>query len=313
MHHSCSLNDLYEQYTAGSLEKKDFEGAIFKKIQDNVRRFGLLGLNREDGDDFISWLYLRISRAINAYQDTGSSFETYIGNLVHLSAKEYRSRQIRGFFQEASAWIAHIPDMYACEHEAEYHEYGTEDPQNRFKLKNPRQLLILILKCSGHISPDFLEKIAPQLGMDSQTLFQMTGRLKEQREKRERDLLLMRERVNRQFYRCILFEKKLQSAEAGSIISQRLEKKLEQGRERLFKTRNRLIRTRLDPSNRQIAQLLGVSKGTVDSVLYNLKTRYTLPDEDKACPAGHFAKADHVLSSKKRWTAREEKPSLFKV
>jgi DNA-binding MarR family transcriptional regulator len=281
MHHSYALNDLYAKYTAGLLEKKEFEGAIFKKVRDNVHRLGTAGWNREDSDDFLSWLYLRISRAINTYQEIGSSFETYITNLVHLSAKEYRARQIRGYFQETAAWIAHIPEMYVCDHEAEYQEQGAEETESRFNIKNPRQLLILILKCSSHVSPDFLEKISSQLGMDSHTLSQMIDRLKEQREKRDRDILLMRERVNRQFYRCILFEKKLQSAEEGSIIAERLKKKLEQGRDRLLKMRNRLLRTRLDPSNMQIARLLGVSKGTVDSVLYNLKTRFTLPEEDK--------------------------------
>jgi RNA polymerase sigma factor (sigma-70 family) len=278
MYHSCTLNDLYTQYAAGLLEKKEFEGAVFKKVQDNARRFGMPGWNREDSDDFLSWVYLRISRAINTYQETGSSFETYIGNLVRLSAKEYRARQIRNYFQESAAWIAHVPEMYVCEHEAEYNDYDTKETEDRGKLNNPRQLLILLLKCCSHVSPDFLEKVAPQLGMDSETLFQMIDRLKEQRKKRDRDILLMRERVNRQFYQCILIEKKLQSAEAGSIIAQRLQKKLEQGRGRLLRTRNRLIRTRLDPSNQQIARLLGVSKGTVDSVLYNLRTRKVLPD-----------------------------------
>jgi DNA-directed RNA polymerase specialized sigma24 family protein len=278
MYQTYALNDLYAQYAAGLLDKKEFEGIVFKKVQDNAHRFGMPGWNREDSDDFLSWLYLRISRAINTYQETGSSFETYIGNLVHLSAKEYRSRQIRGYFQESAAWIAHIPEMYVCEHEAEYHDHDTEKTEDRAGIKNPRQLLILILKCSSHVSPDFLEKIAPRLGMDSQILFQMIDRLKEMREKRDRDILLMRERVNRQFYQCILLEKKLQSAEAGSIIAQRFQKKLEQRRSRLLKTRNRLLRTRLDPSNQQIARLLGVSKGTVDSVLYNLRTRKVLPD-----------------------------------
>jgi DNA-directed RNA polymerase specialized sigma24 family protein len=283
MYHSCTLNDLYTQYATGLLEKKEFEGAVFKKVQDNARRFGMPGWNREDSDDFLSWIYLRIRRAINAYQEIGSSFETYIGNLVRLSAKEYRARQIRGYFQESAAWIAHIPDMYVCEHEAEYHDHDMKETEDREKLNNPRQLLILLLKCGSHVTPDFLEKVAPQLGMDSETLFQMIERLKEQREKRDRDILLLRERVNRQFYQCILLEKKLQSAEEfpgeGSIIAQRLQKKLEQGRGRLLRTRNRLIRTRIDPSNQQIARLLGVSKGTVDSVLYNLKTHYVLPDK----------------------------------
>jgi len=284
MQNSFSLNNLYEDYTAGLLNKKELEGSIFKTIQENVHYFGLVGWNREDSDDYISSLYQRISRAIDAYEDMGSSFESYIGSMVRLTAREYRSRQMRGYCEETAAWIAHLPDLYVCENEVEYNNYGAAETDDSARLKNPRQLLILILKCSSHVSEDLLEKISPSLGIEPDTLFAMIERLKLQQEKREMEIVALREKTNRQFYRCILCEKKLQTLTPDSILAQRLRGQLANGRKKLEKTRKKLAQARLDPSNAQIAKLLGISKGNVDSVLYNLKLQNAAPYAETCAP-----------------------------
>jgi len=276
MQDSFSLNDLYTRYAAGLMKKKELEGEIFKSIQENVSRFGLVGWNKEDSDDYVSSLYQRISRAINTYQENGSSFETYIGSMVRLTAREFRSRQMRGYLEEDAAWLTQLPDIYACENELEYHEHIDPETDTPIKPKNPRQLLILILKCCGQVSTDFLEKVSPQLGIEINVLSKMTDYLKELRKKREVETAILREKMNRQFYRCIFLEKRLQVIALDSVTAQNLKKQLERGRDKLSKLRKQLTRRRLDPSNDQIAKLLGISKGTVDSVLYNLRIRGAL-------------------------------------
>ena len=268
-----SLNDLYTNYAAGLLDRKEFEGAIFQVIQENMNLFGLSGWNKEDSDDCLSSLYLRISRSIDTYQETGSSFETYIGTIIRLSAKEFRSRQISAYLEENAAWITQIPDMYACENETEYNGHIAEEAENTVKLNNPRQLLILLLKCCHHVSIDFLERIAPSLGIEPEILGEMITHLSEQREKRRMEIAMLREKINHQFYQCILYEKKVRIMATGSIAALRMKKKLELKRNRLDKIRKRLARMRPSPSNFQIAKLLGISKGTVDAVLYNLRAR----------------------------------------
>jgi DNA-directed RNA polymerase specialized sigma subunit len=113
MQNIIKLSNLYEEYHAGLLEKKDLEGAIFKTIKEEFRF--LPGLSYEDIDDFISWLYLRLKRAIDSYKDKGSSFEIYIRTLVRLAAKEFRYRQAHNYSAESAAWITQIPDMHTCE------------------------------------------------------------------------------------------------------------------------------------------------------------------------------------------------------
>ena len=271
MKNTTSLNTLYADYSAGLLEKRGFEGEIFKTLHAGKHRLYLPGLSREDRDDYISWLYPRISRAISAYQDTGSSFEAYIGTLIRMSVKEYRMRQVRSYVTESSAWIAQIPDMYACESEPQYNESVAVDTDKPVRLRNHRQHLILVLKCCNYVSDDFLEKVSPKLGLEPEVLRKMVGSLREMRVKREREIDLLRERAACQFFRCIVYERSLRAMPDNCITAQRLKERLKRGRNRLANMRKQLTRARLDPSHRQIAKILGIAKGTVDSALHNLK------------------------------------------
>ncbi|MDR0456114.1 MAG: hypothetical protein LBH20_05475 [Treponema sp.] len=286
MQNLLTLNELYTQFADGLLTREVFEGAIFRVIKKNMNRLGLARWNREERDDFISSLYPRISRAINKYREIGSSFETYIHTLIRLSAKEYRANAARSYAKETAAWITQIPDMHVAENEIEYNEHCRDEKS--VKLKNPRQLLILLLKCCNHVTTDFLEKVSPQLDMRPETLTAMIDRLKKQREKRTLEASLIRERVSSQLYRCIFYQKELETLAEDTVTAQRLRKRLEHGRIRLKKMRRRLTRAHLDPSNLQIAKLLGLSKGTIDSVLYNLKVQAASSAEAVQDQAGSY-------------------------
>ena len=274
MQYTISLNKLYADYTAGLLKKNDFEAAFFKYLQENVNQFRLPEWSREDCDDFISWLYLRLRQGITNYRETGASFETYIGAFAKLAVKEYRFRQIRDYIEESAAWVTQIPNMYACESEVEYCERISAEKEKPLKLKNPRQILILILKCCNYVSAELLEKVSLSLNISPELLHKMVGHLKEQRIKRDKDFTALCDLAGHQLYRCILFEQSLRAMTDFGMDLERVEKKLEKGRKRLKKTRRRIAHSRLEPTNSQIAELLGISKGTVDSALYNLKARW---------------------------------------
>jgi len=266
MQSTVSLNGVFAEYSAGLLEKKKLEGEIFRAIKENVRH--LVNWDRTDNDEYLSWLYPRISQAIGTYRETGSSFETYIGSMVRMTAKEFRARKFRTFVSEYAAWMSALPDMYTYE---EPPEYVCAEKISDSKTEKPRQLLILVLKCCCYVSDDFLERAAPKLGISVKELSRMVNFLKKLREKREQCNSELQERVNYQFYRCIFYEKRLKTLPENSIAAQRIKVRLEHGRERLAGLRERLAKRAPDPSNSQIARLLGISKGTVDSVLYRLK------------------------------------------
>ena len=271
MKDTVSLNTLYADYRAGLLEKKELEGCIYKVMWEEDRC--LPGWKREDYEDFVSWLYPRVSRAIDKYQDTGSSFESYMGSLVRLTAKEYRIKQIRGYVAESAAWVTQAADLYFGEPEPDYDVCVAEKKEKPAMPKNPRQLLILTLKYCSYISEDFIDKVSAALGMESGKLAEMAGRLTELRKKRILRAGVLREKANCQFFRNICYEKSLKTMAEDSAAARRIAGKLERGRLRLANMRIRLARLRLDPSNLQIANILGVSKGTVDTVLHTMRLR----------------------------------------
>ena len=268
---TISLNELYADYSAGLLDKKELEGAIFKSIDENT--FCHLGFTREDYEDYVSWLYPRIRQAIINYRESGSAFETYIGTMVRMTAKEYRLCQTRKNTAEAAAWLTHLPDMYVGEEKPEYDEFPEDVPEEQSKIRNRRQLLILILKCSCYVSDDFLERVSPKLNIEPDELRRMIDILKKQRANREKKISIQRERTNCQFFRCLFYEKNLQSMQQDSIPAQRLRDRLERGRKRHANMRRQLELMRLDPTNQQIADVMGVAKGTVDYTLHYFKER----------------------------------------
>jgi hypothetical protein len=281
--HTLSLNNHYANYSAGSLDRKELEVMLFEKARKEINTFNLPGWGNEDYDDYLSWLYPRLSRAVNTYRETGSSFETYIGSLVRLTVKEYRHRQARDYANETVAWSAIRSDMYTAESPPVYGaEYGSEyggtltaekTAEKNEAVKNPRQLLILVLKCCNYVSPDFLERISQRLGVSAEVLDGMINRLKDGNITRMKVIEVLREKINLLFCRCMVYEKKLLSTE-DETAARRVEGKLKRGRYRLAKLRVKLARTRPDPSNSRIAEILGVTKGTVDSALYSLRLNW---------------------------------------
>lgn len=263
------LNDLFRQYTWGDLEKRQFEGLIFEYVLEKYQCFHLYDWDKDDYIDFLCWLYPRMSRAIDNYRETGSSFEAYISALIRWSAREYRSRQADHQVTEYAAWALRSSELAVHESEPEYLPL---EPQQQTVI-NPRQILFLLLKSYYFVSEDFLDRVAPCLGMEKKQLSDIVCKLRELRTDREEEIRSLQEQIHCQFYRCITFEKRLTAVPETSAHYAKMRSRLARARARLETMRKRFAGIRLDATNRQIAEVLGIPKGTVDSTLSILKNR----------------------------------------
>ncbi|MDR0450671.1 MAG: hypothetical protein LBH26_05350 [Treponema sp.] len=311
MQNILALNELYHQYVAGGLGRKEFEGIIFRIILKNIQYFYFADWDKDECVDYLCWLYPRLSNAIDNYREKGYSFSTHIIALVRYSAKEYRSRQADHYITEFAAWTVHAAELEVRNREP---EYLAEPPLKRAALppeplkraarpasgnpaktagfppesslvSNPRQILLLLLKSYYFVSDDFLERIAPAVGMETEKLREMIEKLRDWRSRREEAVRVLRERIVCQFYRCLVFEKRLRSAAEGTARHDQLAKSLKRARDRLAGMRKRLSGIRVDATNQQVADLLGITKGAVASNLYALWNRYDRsdPEEPKLC------------------------------
>jgi DNA-directed RNA polymerase specialized sigma24 family protein len=277
-----NINELYNSYCLHKMNKKEFEESLYNNIISNYSYFSY-GWKKDDFVDYMCWLYPRITAAIDHYRDTGSSFEAYMCAMLRWSVKEFRSRKKEYRMMDYAAWLNLTADSEEPQCAGKYQqpemvhsretEYG--DVTRSVKIDNPRQILILILKSYYSLSEDFLERIAPLVGMKKEELGKMVDCLRERRLKREDEIQRLKERVSGQFYRCIALERRLSSAPEDQSVCRRLKEQLERAQKKLKGMRERLSKIRVEATNIQIAETLGVPKGTIDSNLHALKVRMT--------------------------------------
>ena len=265
------LNTILKEYRRNIITRKELEGKLFIYIRNHPRRFSLSIFNRDTRDDFISWLYPRLSRAVDHYTDQGSSFDAYIITMVRLSAKEYGLRKKEHRIIERTWWDAKALEMIAAEEEPEYEDILSEPPQK--KVSNPRQVLMLLLKSYYYLSDSLLDQLAPALGVKTEELYDMVDALRIIRLQREEVINGLKERIHGQFYRCLAFEKRMQAAAYGSAHWYKMKNCLETARKRLISMRRRVKAMRTEATNEQVAYIMGVKKGTIDSNLHAVRLR----------------------------------------
>jgi len=276
------LNDIYSNFLLGYLPRVELEGNIYQYLISNQEKTCLSHWKRDDYNDYLSWFFPRLQKAISSYKDIGASFEAFIARFIHTSSKEYRTKVITNSITEYYAWSAQVPDMYAMYAREEPPVYIPDSVENvitelsidRSGRKNTRRLLALILKCYNFVSEDFAEKIAPKLGIDKNELLEMLKKIKLIRQKRDDKIYLMKESLNTQFIRCLVYEKRLSLLKENAAAYNKLKIKQKKARERLDKMRKRMASIRIDATNRQIAEIIGTSKGTVDASLHRLRGKW---------------------------------------
>ena len=274
-----NLNELYSGYYTGELERTKFEGLIYNYLVRNREKTSIGHWKRDEYEDFISWFYPRLQTAIDSYQETGASFEAFLAKYLLISAKEYQVRNTTNSVIEYSTWSARVSEMYACEEAPVYIHNKTEDTItqliiNKKGKKNTRRILALILKCYYYVSEDFAEKIAPMIGVNTSELTEMLSRIRKIREEKDDKIYLTKERIYCQFYRCIVYEKRLSLVQENTTVHNKLKFRLEKARQRLEKMRGRIKNIRTEATNKQIAEVIGITKGTVDASLHRLKARW---------------------------------------
>jgi len=266
--YSQILNYMLKDYTLGRIDRKELEGKIFMYIRSHPRRFFPPQWNVDNCSDFLSWLYPRLSRAVDRYEDQGSSFDAYIITMIRLSAKEYGLRKKDHRIIEKTWWSAKAAEMAVCETEEPEYLENKAPPE---KISNPRQVLMLLLKSYYYLSEDHLSRLAPALGMAKEELFHMVDSLRLLRLQRDEEVRSFSERVHYQFYRCLAFERRLQAAGIHSGHWHKMKKCLEKGRKRLRSMRRHLSEIHHEASNKEVAEIMGIAKGTVDSNLYAVR------------------------------------------
>jgi len=257
------MGTMLDRYLLNKLDRKRLEGDLFMYLRDNPHRFKLGTWLEDDRIDFLCWFYPRMSQAIDKYKPCGASFDSYLGTLIKWASIEYRAHEADCNALESACWKARSQEIVA-ETEAEYmYDGGGFQPR-----KNPRQVLMLTLKCCSYVSDDFSKRIAGAIGMKEECLHSLLDELRKKNAIREERLRTLEERCAAQYFRCVAFEGRLKAAPEGSAHKADMEQRLEFAKRRLSSMRRRLAHTLKEATNKEIAETLGIPKGTVDSCLF---------------------------------------------
>jgi hypothetical protein len=287
MEYCNTIDLLYQEYLDGAIDRRTLEGKMFNSILEMARNYHWFDDNEEESVDYLCWLYPRLSKAIRHFKGNGATFSTYLGALIRYSMKEYKTEQMDHYITEYAAWTTHNMDMevrspeysYPGPEEEEEDEQSPQpDPNILFK---SRQILLLILKSYYFVSEDFIERIAPYTGIEPEALKLMIEKLRASRNQKEEDIRLFQERISTQFYRCIAWEKRLKILLPGSSRYTMVKTQLERARKRLTGMRRRFSKLRLEATHRQIAEVTGISTGTVSSSLSALMSQWGLDEKGR--------------------------------
>jgi hypothetical protein len=138
-----------------------------------------------------------------------------------------------------------------------------------------RNLLLLGLKCIRSMTPEKLAGLSTLTGVPAEMLERYATTLRARAEPRERRFECFRGRRNRAFSQSRRLETEL-AEEAMPERREALLVRLEKARKRMKIAMNRMSRVMLSPTNREITELLGLPKGTVDSGLFWLKRKIAM-------------------------------------
>jgi RNA polymerase sigma factor (sigma-70 family) len=238
------------------------------------------GLDEDDCGDFYVYFYPRLIRTLKHFREQGKPFDHYLNSVLRWQLRSYLRRKNSDKQRRA---LACRPDFWETpEPEVNSPAPGTLWPGEHLPVLSPegimksdsdrRRFLLLLLKNMQLLDPRELEAGASLCGLSAEELTRVTAELRKRLAAKEARLEALRTRRNRAFFKLSRLEAELGAA-AETAEKRRLLAAVARARATLRLAQERLARTPRCPTNRDLAEVLGLPKGTVDTALYWLKKR----------------------------------------
>ena len=249
---------------------RDLVGELAPRVYQFPRR--KMGWDEDACGEFYVFIHPRLIRLLDRFRDQGKPFESYLCAVL--------TWQLRNFARERKkserAWNVSLrlqTDEEVTEQPCTQWP-GASDAIARLIRSDAdrRNFLFLVLKCSCTIDIEDAASLAGIARIDEKRLLDLVSVLREMRNRRQARLETFRCRRNKAFSQVRLLEVEMK-AEVDPVRNETLHKSLSKARRRMGLAMKRMARVGLAPTNREIASVLGVPKGTVDSGLYWLKKK----------------------------------------
>ncbi|MCX7029479.1 MAG: hypothetical protein NTU62_05085 [Spirochaetes bacterium] len=247
------------------------------------RRFGW---DEDACSEFYLFFHPRLLRVLCRFRDQGKPFESYLSSVLHWQARSFSHQRKKD--EQAWAMGFRLEPAAAPEPDEVHDPAWSPAPRRlaspRLRIADRRSLLFLVLKCCRRLQPEHLAAAAAATGVEPHRLADLVDRLRAGLEPAEQRLATLRERRNRAFSQARLLEAEL-AGRPDPGPAERLRLRLAAANRRMAAAIERMARVRRDPTNREVARVLGVPKGTVDCGLFWLKRRLSPgydPDRERS-------------------------------
>lgn len=244
------------------------------------------GLDEDDCGDFYVYFYPRLIRTLEHFHEQGKPFDHYLNAVLRWQLRSYLRRKNGERRRRALACRPDFWDFPAPETPDPPGEGppspGALAPGEHLPVMSPegimksdsdrRRFLLLLLKNMQLLGAGELEAGAALCGIPAEKLERIRAELRERLAGRQARLEYLRTRRNRAFFKLSRLEAEL-AASADAAEKARLRDAAVKVRATLHLAQERLARTPRCPTNRDLAEVLDLPKGTVDTSLYWLKKR----------------------------------------
>jgi hypothetical protein len=278
----CSLTEKVLKYQKTGLGLDRIVEAISLRIyRYPQRRFGW---DEDDSSEFFLSFYQRIPALVTRWRFTGVPFEAYLFASVRWQMRSFRIKQkaetlLRRTGERDEFWLTvNADDTFETERSTEPENAGNPDTvfgahagMSELSSAVKKRLLYLTMKGALYLEQHHLKRIAYLIGVPYEQLERSASALRERLDSRLERLESLREKRNRAFFKLRCLEQKLAQNSCIETVRNDLMRRIEIERRRMHEAQYEIARTPRMPSHKDIAEVLGVPKGSVDSGLYYLK------------------------------------------
>lgn len=241
------------------------------------------GSREDDCGDFYLFFFPRISRMLTRFRDQGKPFECYLNSVLHWqynsflhsknqSAREWRLASYPGLWPQLQSVELPVREENLNKYIKIAESLGLESSGKIRRKADKRRFLILLLKHSKEIGCSEIKLGAVLTGEAEHKLWLAVQELNKRIAYKNERLRILRERRNSAFYKARLLEEEMSRVvDSGEWLL--LHNRLQRLNKSVRVAQDKISRIPLYPSNRDIAEVWGIPKGSVDTLLFTLKVR----------------------------------------
>ena len=230
-------------------------------------------LTEEDKCEFYLSCYNRIDGLIKNFSYRGIPFETLLNQTLkwhiktYLTKKKNEKKVVALNIQEEEIKIR---DFLSCNSDRESNHRPVIVLKNKASRK---RLLFLVLMDSPNITDCELKTFSEITDYEFDWLLYLKDTLNNRLFKRSERLMMLREKRNNTYMK-MLYKQTRYSEESDPEKKEFLLNQIQRLKKRLNDTRYEISRVPSRPTHSEIAELLNVPKGTVDSGLYYFRKKH---------------------------------------